>query len=262
MSDLRHQVRAHYDAHSLSPEKVSEIVASGRAAAAEQENPPIAFPVKRPWGRYLSLVAAVVVMAFVGSWWAGRDIGPVSYTLLAPRVIEFFSGTPDLAPASQDKRELKAWLVAKGAPAGFQIPAPLMSLESAACQVVDVKGEKAYMSCYWTEKKAERGIHELVHLLVARAEDFHDQPKSTKPVIRELDGWSFASWTDNDILYTMATAATADKLSPLLSANKGPDFSSFMSFVVAEGMMDERIPQMISPSADFIVCPPGLSERR
>ncbi|MES2996986.1 MAG: hypothetical protein V4733_09275 [Verrucomicrobiota bacterium] len=233
MSDFRQQVREHYDARSLAPEKVTMILARGRDAAGGKSMPlPVSFPKRKPWARSISLMAALLALAFLGLWWSGRDVGKVSYALLAPRVIEFFSGTPELVPSSQNKDEVKAWLVSKGAPPDFQIPQALLPLESAACQVVDVKGEKAYMSCYWTEKKPDRGIHELVHLLVARADDFHDQPKSEQPAVRELNGWSFASWTKGEVLYTLATAAPPEKLTPYTAAIRN-DTASVMSMIVA-----------------------------
>ena len=234
MSDFRQQVRDHYDAQSLSPEKVAMILQRARDEASGNGGKVTEMAKQKSWGGILSAIAAVLLLSVAGIWWFQRDVGPVSYTLLAPRVIEFFGNEPDLVPASQDKNEVKAWLLSKGAPANFEFPPSLLPLESAACQVVDVKGEKAYMSCYWTDDKPDRGIHELVHLLVARAEDFHDQPKSEKPVIRELDGWSFASWTKDQILYTLATAAPPEKLSPLISAVEKGESTSMLSAILFE----------------------------
>jgi len=90
-------------------------------------------------------------------------------------------------------------------------------LENAACPVVDVDGRKAYLSCYWRENTRTRGDHELIHLLVARADDFRDQPESSKPTMRQLDGWSFASWKKGEVVYTLAAAAPPEKLMPFLS---------------------------------------------
>ena len=220
MSDFRKQVRDHYDAQSLPAEKLEAILARGREAAAEKEKT-AEFPAvkKKAWGRYAMAVAAVIVMALTGTWWMKRDVGEVSYAALPPRMIEFFANEPKLHEAIQDKAELRTWLVSQGAPADFKIPASLLPLESAACQVVDVKGRNAYLSCYVREKSPD-GKVELIHLLVARSEDFHDQPKVAKAnaEIQEIDGWSFASWTEGDAIYTLATAAPKEKLSPFLSA--------------------------------------------
>ena len=192
MSDFRKQVRDHYDAQSLPAEKLEAILARGREAAADKENT-AEFPTvkKKTWSRYALAIAAVIVIALTGTWWLKRDVGEVSYTALAPRVIDFFANEPKLHDPFQDKVELKDWLVSQGAPADLKIPASLKSLESAACDVVDVEGRKAYLSCYVREK-SPAGKVELIHLLVARSEDFYDQPKSAKAEIKEVGGWSFA----------------------------------------------------------------------
>jgi hypothetical protein len=192
MSDFRKQVRDHYDEQSLPAEKLEAILARGREAAAGGEKT-VAFPARKRWGRFICAVAAAVALGVTGVWWATRDVGPVSYAALPPRVIEFFKNEPDLRPPVQDKSQLREWLVSQGAPADMEIPATLLPLESAACQVVNVQGSNAYLSCYWRVNKADRGPSDLVHLLVARTEDFRDQPKSGNAVMRELDGWSFAS---------------------------------------------------------------------
>jgi hypothetical protein len=206
---------------------VRALLLAGRAVAENGDAPPqeeagntVPFPRKgRPWTGWLAAIAACVLISLAGVLWLRRDAGEVSYAALPPRVIEFFTNKEEIVPAPQDKDEVKQWLVSKGAPPELEIPAALRKLESAACQVVDVNGGKAYMSCYWTDQRPDRGLPQLVHLLVSRAADFRDQPKPGAPVVREIDGWSFASWAQGDILYTMATAAPKESLQPFLSAN-------------------------------------------
>ncbi len=221
MSDFRKQVRDHYDAQSLSPEQLEAILARGREAAAGEEKT-VEFPAakrKQSWSRYAMAAAAVIALLLGGTWWMKR----VPYSALPPRVIAFFDH-PELHEAIQDKQALHAWLVEKGAPADFKIPEKLLTLESAACQVVDVKGRKAYLSCYIREKKAD-GSPELIHLLVAHSGDFYDRPEVAKAdaKITEIDGWSFASWTEGDAIYTLATAAPKEKLMPFIASAGGPN---------------------------------------
>lgn len=221
MSDFRQQVREHYDSQSLSPEKVAAILANGRAAAEGKEEKTVAFPTptKKSWNRFIPALAAAVVLLLSGVWWMTRP-AKVSYTAMMPGVIEFFDKNSDsLLPAPQEKEALHEMLVSKGAPKDFEIPKTLMPLQSAACQVVDVKGEKAYLSCYWRESNTGNP-HDLIHLLVARADDFTDKPPAhgTPPRTREMNGWSFASWSHGDIIYMLAAAAPLEKVMPYLSA--------------------------------------------
>jgi hypothetical protein len=223
MSDLRHQIREHYDEKAIPAERVEMILARGRAAAAGEElgdgNKATVFPVThaRNWRRILSLAAALLVFAGLAGWWAQRDTFRAPFADVAPRIIGFFGSNPELVHAPKDKTALRDWLLARGAPSDFHIPAPLMPLESFACSVVDVDGRKTFLSCYWREDKPDRGDHELIHLLVGRRSDFRDAPSSALPQRRELDGWSFASWSEGDVVYTLATAAPPEKLTPFLA---------------------------------------------
>ncbi len=207
MSDLHNQIRDHYDAKTLPADKVEAILARGRG-----EEKVVRFPQR--WRTALALAALVAIMAGGAIWWPRED-KEVSFAALAPRVVEFFGTPPELPKRSQNPEELRAWLLAQGAPQGFQIPEKLRGLSSLGCQVVDVRGRPAYLTCFWREKNAAGEGTELVHLLVARREDFRDAPSST-PQMREMNGWSFASWSEGDVIYTLAAAASLEKLRPFV----------------------------------------------
>jgi len=83
---------------------------------------------------------------------------------------------------------------------------------------VDVRGRPAYLTCFWREKKPGVDEGELVHLLVARREDFRDAPASARAQWREMNGWSFASWSEGDVIYTLAAAAPAKVLESFIGA--------------------------------------------
>ena len=228
MSDLRKQLHEHYDARALSPEKVEGILARGRAAAAGESGAEAAniaqFPIRRrkPYGWMMALAATLLLFAGIAGFWR-HEAAKAPFAAVAPRIIDFFAHQPDLKKAPQDKEELHAWQVARGAPAGFHIPASLMPLESVACDVVDVQGRKTYLSCFWREQRPDRGDHELIHLLVGRRSDFRGAPPVSQTERRELNGWSFASWSDGSIVYTLAVAAPPEKLTPFLAVDDRPE---------------------------------------
>lgn len=221
MPDLRQQLRDHYDAQSLSPEQVKAILERGGAAAGGAESAPVAarkivrFP--RGWKIGLSLAAAAALFAGLAAGWL-RAPQPVSYAALPPRVVEFFGQPPALPKRSQNPADLRAWLIAQGAPQDFQIPAKLQALAGLGCQVVDVNGKPAYLACFWREKTPGVNEGKLVHLLVARRTDFRDAPASNAPEFRELNGWSFVSWSESDVIYTLAAAAPMETLRPFVKA--------------------------------------------
>ena len=233
MSDLRSQIRAHYEAHSLPPEKVDAILARGRGADADElpelEKKTVSFPTQRWMRTIMALAAALVLCAGLAmSWWM-KAPARAEFAALVPRVVTFLENKPALEHAPQDKSELRAWLVAQGAPPEMEIPPALQSLESFACQVIDVQGRKTWLACFWREQRPDRGGHELVHLIVARRQDFHAAPDSAAPQMRELNGWSFASWTKGEIVYTLAAAAPPEKLRPFLTLRAAPGYYLFGS---------------------------------
>ena len=206
MSDLRQQIRDHYEAKSLSAGKVEAILARGRGGEKV-----VGFPVRAR--ALLALAATVVLAAGLAIWWP-HGPGRVSFAVLAPRVVEFFGKPPELPKLSQNPEELRAWLLAQGAPADFQIPSKLRGLESLGCKVVDVHGRQAWLTCFWREKKPDGTGGELVHLWVVKRGDFKNGPGTATPQMHEESGWSFASWSQGDIIYTLATKAPMEKLRP------------------------------------------------
>src|SRR4051794_19714546 len=105
MSDLRKQIRDHYDAQALSAEKAEAILARSRGAEK------IAI---FPWRGRLRMALAASVLAAVGLaiWFtSGRE--QVSFAVLVPRIVEFFGTPPELPKRSQNPEELRAWLLAQ-----------------------------------------------------------------------------------------------------------------------------------------------------
>jgi hypothetical protein len=217
MSDLRKQIRDHYHAQSLPAEKAEAIVARGYEAAGDavSREKVVSFPRRRP----ITLALAAGLALFAGlALWRSHEAKRVSFAAVAPHVIEFFSGPHELTKRSRNPEELRAWLLAQGAPADFQIPAKLQPLESFGCRVLDVDGRPAFVTCFWARKPsaAEKGA--LVHLVVTKRSDFREGPTSAAPQFREMNGWSFASWRAGDSTYTLATAAPVEKLREFVAA--------------------------------------------
>jgi len=212
MPDLRQQIHDHYDAQSLPADKAEAILARGRGAEKIVRVPP------QRW-RLVALAASVVLAVGLAIWWP-RGADRVSFAVLAPRVVEFFGTPPELPKRSQKPEELRAWLLAQGAPADFHIPEKMRDLESLGCQVVDVHGRPAWLTCFWREKKPDGSGGELVHLWAVRRSDFKDGPPPGAPQYHEESGWSFASWTEGDMMYTVATAAPMEKLRPFVGTER------------------------------------------
>ena len=212
MSDLRKQIRDHYDARSLPPEKVDAILAQGRAAAAGETGakvtplPPVAR--RRRWP--LALAAALAILAGIGAFWLFPR--GVDFAKLRPVVAAFFVNKPMYPMMSPEPEKLRQWALEHGAPATFQIPAKLRDLPGKGCTILDVEGKPAFLLCFMTVDAAGQPDGGLVHLIIARRGDFHGVPRSTTPALTAAGEWNFASWTEGDIVYTIAAPTAVEKL--------------------------------------------------
>lgn len=212
MPDLREQLQKHYDARTLPAAKVEAILAQGQAEAGSGDEI-VALPKSRIsfWRMLPAMAAALVLLSVVAIWWVpGRN--RVSYAMVDSRIVEIFDKGPTLPKRSQNPEELRAWLLAQGAPADFQIPAKLRGLKSFGCEVVDMHGRPAYLTCFWREKKPGVDEGQLVHLFVARRQDFKDVPPDKAMQYNTMGDWNFAAWSDGDVIYTMAANAPMERL--------------------------------------------------
>jgi hypothetical protein len=222
MSDLREQLQKHYDAKALPAAKVEALLEQGRAEAGSGDKI-VSLPKRRVtfWRMLPAMAAAIVLLSVVAIWWVpGRH--RVSYATVDSRIVEIFGKGPTLPKRSQNSEELRAWLLAQGAPADFQIPKKLRGLKSFGCEVVDMHGRPAYLTCFWTEKKPGVDEGSLVHLLVAHRKDFKDAPPTGAPQYNTMADWSFAAWSEGDVIYTMAANAPMEQLKKFIArANNG-----------------------------------------
>ena len=215
MPDFRQQIQKHFEAKELSAAKAEAILAEGRAAAEGK-----IVPLAKQRGAGLRVIWAIaasfVILAGAATWWGAGGGGKVSYAKVAPWMVDFFRQAPELPKRSQNPEELREWLLTQGAPAECQIPEKLRVLKSFGCQVLDVHGRPAYLTCFWREKKPGVDDGKLVHLVVARREDFKNPPPEA-PQYREIGEWSFAAWTEGNVIYTMAAKAPLEKLKTFVS---------------------------------------------
>ena len=241
MPTLRQQIRDFYDAHRLSDAKVEMIL---RVTQAVPEAAKVVEFPRTQIVRRMALAAVLLLCAALAFQFGVRRPKEVSFAVIAPRIVEFFRTPPNLKE-SQDKAELRAWLLANGAPPDFQIPAKLAALKSVGCTVVEVKGKPAWLTCFWREPGPGATDRELIHLFAVRRSDFQDGPAGPIPQLRELGGWSFASWAAGDVIYTMATPAPLEKLRPFLVGGKAPSPKLQTPEKLQAATADSRTPRPI-----------------
>lgn len=216
MIDLRTQLRAHYEAQSLAPAKVAAILA--RCAQAAESEPRdekvVSFPSR--WGRRATWLALAAAFVCAGSMWLWAQ-SSVPYPALQTRVVDFFGGKYDIPMVSQNQAELRAWLIERGAPAEFEVPEKLQSMQAYGCRVLQVRRREAFLMCFWlpTAPDEERA---LLHLLASRRSDFRKTPSSARAEFTVRGEWTFAAWSEGDITYTLGAKVPPERLSPYVAA--------------------------------------------
>jgi hypothetical protein len=241
MDDFKHQLRRHYQGQQLPADRVQEILAAGREAAAARASR----------ARWRMAVAAAVILGLgifgATAYFRGR-IGPlgtprIATTAVASAVVSYFSDPNyQLPQVSADRGVLVEWLRQHGGPAKFEVPPAMAGLSSYGCQVLNVQGQNVYLICFLLDtqpantppgampaKKMMVTIGPdgqmmkksvpLIHLVVAPKAGFIDPPKPGERIILPSTGeWNFTTWTQGDQVYVAAAALPAERLSSLVAA--------------------------------------------
>jgi len=238
MADLEDQLRQHYESQQLPVERARAILAAGRAASVARA---------RRTRRWLGAAAAVLLGlgTYVGTSHFGAEDLAVTASGIVPQdaaaaVIAHFS-QPDyqLGAISADHAALAKWLRDQGGPASLAIPRAMAGLPSFGCQVLEARGQKVFLICFFldvsSEEVAPGGMpikremvvtapdgtmmkkdRPLVHLVVAPRAAFRAAPAPGTWVNLPATGeWNFRVWSQDDLVYMVAAAAPAERLAEL-----------------------------------------------
>jgi hypothetical protein len=233
MADLESNLRRHYEGQQLPEDRARAILAAGRAAAARRAT-------RRRW--LLGAAAAVIVGAGVGvaAMWRS-DRGRITATDAVAAVQAHFA-TPGytMASVSANPAELVRWLREHGGPVGVEVPAAMRGLQSFGCQVLEARGQKVFLICFFLESapvapgemplKQEMTVtapdgtmmkksRPLAHLVVAPRAAFRDAPAPGARVRMAAGGeWNVEAWARDEWLYLVAASAPAEKVAELARA--------------------------------------------
>ncbi len=241
MSELRQQICAHYGSQSLPPEKLAAIIAKGRAVTQDDSSsrpaPERSARHFADWRILLAIAASVTVLAM--AWKFSINSSAVDFAQTRHGLASFFSQPPSFPLRSSQPDELRQWALAHGAPV-FQIPAKLSTLSGKACTTLDIEGKPAFLLCFKTVDGSGEQNGGLVHLVVARRADFRNTPQSSVPSTLTEGCWSFASWVEDDVVYTIATTDGLEKVRCFIAGQEGsvrkPDELPAVLAAVGKGM--------------------------
>ncbi|MDP3073869.1 MAG: hypothetical protein Q8N18_26535, partial [Opitutaceae bacterium] len=142
-----------------------------------------------------------------------------------------------MAAVSADPAELERWVREHGGPARIEMPAALRGLQSFGCQVLEARGEKVFLLCFFIDStpvppgamplKQEMVVtapdgtmmkktRPLVHLVIAARAAFRDAPAPGARVRMAAGGeWNLEAWSRGELVYLVTANAPAEKIAEL-----------------------------------------------
>jgi anti-sigma factor RsiW len=186
------------------PADLRETILGRRKIVSYTPQPPISF--------WLAAAAAVAILCAIGtaqhvSWVASRHVTTADFEGAALGFLG--NDAPSLAMTSPDHDKIMAWLKQQNAPTG-DLPSKMATLPSVGCQKYDVHGHDMSLICFTMANGR------IVHLFVVAQDALDDPPSRGAPDLKDIDGWSTASWSDGRMSYMLATQAGDDALKQLL----------------------------------------------
>ena len=231
MDEFQKPLRSYYEGRSLPADRAAAILAAGQAAIARRKR-------RRAWLGGLAAAAAIGVGVLAGL--SLRETAPLHSVEqlatfdVASAVVSFFAQPePVLGQISNDRNALKQWLASQGSPTAFEFPTAIAQLESFACQVLDVRGQRVSLICFFLDENAggmtkatapaSRGVQTkprpLVHLLAAPRSAFRDPPEPGERVrLDPVGDWKFVSWARGEVVFVAASDAPVELLTGVFNA--------------------------------------------
>ncbi len=234
MSDFDQQLRQHYERQKLPPAKVDALLSAGRTASARRSR-------ARQWVWAAAACGVLALILFAAGRIPRTEIAVDRITVAdTVEAVRAHFSRPDYAldTVSADHDELRTRLIAAGAPPEFSIPEAMTALSSYGCMVLDVRGRRIYLICFFLDDAGPRSAdtapmrqstvtgpdgsmmkkdRPLVHLLVADRQDFSDPPPSGAWLeVPAAEGWLVRARSDEARVVVLATQVTATELEAAL----------------------------------------------
>ncbi|HXG47238.1 MAG TPA: hypothetical protein VNO52_06415 [Methylomirabilota bacterium] len=164
----------------------------------------------RSYRSWLALAATVVLLAAVAAVWLGRDRRPVDFVHYRAQMIEIVQGPMRLDYRHLELAEVQRWLAEHQAPVPTAIPTALGQEPDVGCRQLMWNNRPVALVCF-----IGRGDR-VVHLFAIRRVALPDAPDSAAPLFASVNGWSTATWTQDDIVYLLASRLEESALRKLL----------------------------------------------
>lgn len=181
---------------ALMVSAVTTIPIPSTLKASILESTPVAESKRLPdWRLRWALAASVVILASVAVLWLRRDAATMA--AFRDEIVESgWSDSHHIGFASADLKQIQEWLRTEKAPGDFAIPAAVQDLRVNGCRVVDWRGQKVSLICFFNE-----GRH--LHLFVVDEKALADVPPDNMPDFEKSSGWKTVCWSVGNKTYLL-----------------------------------------------------------
>lgn len=180
-------------------------------------------PVAFRRGRLLVALAAAASLALLASvvfWKAQVANAKPQFASFHTDMGRFLNHIDRLDFQTDDIDKAKHWLETKGGQGELLLPARLEGQRCVGCRVMDWKGSKVSLVCYYLDKPSPSGATKKqideIHMLVIDREALQDPPSSS-PQFSKAGKWELASWSDKRYSYILAGIAQGNYLKDYFS---------------------------------------------
>jgi hypothetical protein len=172
-----------------------EVPAHFKAALLAQQNiirPPIWW--QRPV--WLSVAAAVVLILGLAAFWL-KSANPDRFANFQARMVSTALREYRMDLVTNDMRQLRQFIAAKGAPSGYQLTKGLEKLQLTGGGCLQWRSHPVAMVCF------NRGDDQMLFLFVMKRSALKDPPAET-PQVAKVTELQTVSWTQGEYTYVLA----------------------------------------------------------
>lgn len=179
------------------------------------------FRQRRKW----LAAACAAALAIIAGVWLGREgshakqqggkpsppSGLPQFAAYHEDMTDFLNKIGFLSYEGGQMDKLRRFLAKHQGHSEFVLPSPLDGKPSVGCRVLDWRGRKVTLVCFYLRPDGSPGVEEL-HLLVINRSDLCDPPSENMPQFAERGRWQTASWSDKRHSYILAGLAEGNYL--------------------------------------------------
>ena len=173
------------------------------------------------WGKPRTLVAVVstlVILIAVGGWLVSSFMGVPDndFALYRSRMSRTAARIYDMDLVTNSPTAIRTYLASRQSVTNYTLTKTLETTTNTGCKVLDWQQHPVTMVCFRTGRPLPPGESSDLYLFVTDREAAANVPDSPTPRFAEVNSLMTATWTQDGLVYLLATRGDADFLKKYL----------------------------------------------